>query len=954
MAIIVPIVSAWNPAGLNKAMADIRKAEGSFNKFVAGTSGIGKSMSNMGKSLSMNVTLPLTLLGAASVRTAADFEVAMAQVAVATDTPVSGLKNLSDLAKQLGADTIFSANEAAQAMLELSKAGITPAEISSGALANTLNLAAASGMALADSAIVMSAGMNTFNLGASDSVSIVDALAGAANASAADVSDIAMALQQTGQQAVASGLTIQETTAALAAFADAGVRGSDAGTSFKTFLQRLNPVSAEAASTMKKLGIEFFDSSGNMKDLTGIAGEVQKGFQGLTQESRLAAMQTIFGSDALRAANILYDEGATGIGKYIAATTESGSAQEMADARMSGLSGALESLKGSMETAALVIGEQLAPTIMRVAEGLQKFFNGFTKLNPVTQKAIIFFGGLVAVLGPLLFLLGTFVGSLANIAKVMGTVNLLMGTNIALFKGTAFAAGEATVATTIFGRALRIAIAGTGIGLLIIAVSELIILMTGLGDATTGTANKAVTAGARMRNSFAGVQDEIDATREKNYLLQKELALTKQESRDAARSRGRNAAPARTTSVGDDLKKLNLDLDAIGGKTEKVKTAVVGLSNAAKKAAREMARLGTQLSASKDELSKLDGELKTAKDTLDSAKKDFEDFKTSVKNAITGVLSFGSAQDKSSDSLQKAKDAQIALAEAQADYDKALTTKNIEAQKTALEKLQAAQTEATNSVTKKKTFLEVLQDQAALAASFSDKVKTLISMGLSESAIAQVLSAGADAGSLIADEIIAGGATIVEKVNGLVIATDDVAKQLADAMPAEFYKAGVAAGQALVDGVTASIAGATAVFESLKAAAAAAGFTLDAKGNLVNTGAQKQVTDKLREFRGKKSQSGTKLSKQERQTITDLANSLGVQIPEMASGGIVTGPTLALIGEAGPEAVIPLTGNNMPMGATYNINVNAGMGADGAVIGREIVDAIKRYERVSGPVFASA
>jgi hypothetical protein len=74
----------------------------------------------------------------------------------------------------------------------------------------------------------------------------------------------------------------------------------------------------------------------------------------------------------------------------------------------------------------------------------------------------------------------------------------------------------------------------------------------------------------------------------------------------------------------------------------------------------------------------------------------------------------------------------------------------------------------------------------------------------------------------------------------------------------------------------------------------------------------------------------------------------------MAKGGIVTGPTLALIGEAGPEAVIPLSGNNMPMGATYNINVSAGMGADGAVIGREIVDAIKRYERTSGPVFASA
>lgn len=922
MAIIVPIVSAWNPAGLNKALADIRKAEGTFNKFVAGTSGIGKSMSNVGKSLSMNVTLPLTLLGAASVRTAADFEVAMAQVAVATDTPVSGLKNLSDLAKQLGADTIFSANEAAQAMLELSKAGITPAEISSGALAATLNLAAASGMALADSAVVMSAGMNTFNLNASDATSIVDALAGAANASAADVSDIAMALQQTGQQAVASGLTIQETTAALAAFADAGVRGSDAGTSFKTFLQRLNPVSAEAAKTMKQLGIEFFDSSGNMKDLTGIAGEVEKGFKGLTQEQRLAAMQTIFGSDALRAANILYTEGADGIAGYIGKTTELGTGVEMADARMSGLAGALESLKGSIETAALTIGEVLAPTIKTVAGALQNFFNGFTKLNPVTQKAIIFFGGLVAVLGPLLFILGTFIGSLANIAKLMGTVNLLMGTNIGLFKGTAFAAGQATTAVTIFGRAARIAIAGTGIGLLIIALSELIIMMTGLGDATTVTANKTTIAGARMRNSFAGVQDEIDKTRAKNAALARELALGKQESRDVARSTGRANAPARTTSVADQLKDLNLELDKVGSGSTKATAGIKGLSAAGK--------------AAQVRMTQLTDEMKAANEVLKSWSDRYEAFKTNVTTAIKGVIDFGSAVSNSRATQQAAIDATQALADAQTAYNEALKTGDIKEQEDALNRLNEAQATATKSVTGKKSFLQVLQDQADQATTFSSKVQTLISMGLSEGAIGQVLAAGADAGTAIADEIIAGGASVVAKVDQLVAATAKAAEELAIAGRVQFFDAGLAQGQALVDGV--------------KAAIAAANFSINVEGAIVNQGAIDLVNATLAKYK----KSGKKLTKTEKQKITDLANQLGVDIPAMAKGGIVNKPTLALIGEAGPEAVVPLIGNNMPMGATYNINVTAGMGADGAVIGREIVDAIKKYERASGPVFASA
>jgi TP901 family phage tail tape measure protein len=921
MAIIVPIVSAWNPAGLNKALADIRKAEGSFNKFVAGTSGIGKSMSNVGKSLSMNVTLPLTLVGAASIRTAADFEVAMAQVAVATDTPVSGLKNLSDLAKQLGADTIFSANEAAQAMLELSKAGITPAEISAGALESTLNLAAASGMALADSAVIMSAGMNTFNLNASDATAIVDALAGAANASAADVSDIALALQQTGQQAVASGLTIQETTAALAAFADAGVRGSDAGTSFKTFLQRLNPVSAEAAKTMKQLGIEFFDSSGNMKDLKGIAGEVEKGFKGLTQEQRLAAMQTIFGSDALRAANILYTEGADGIAGYIGKTTELGTGVEMADARMSGLAGSLESLKGSMETAALVIGEVLAPTIKTVAGVIQRFFNNFTNLNTSTQKAIIFFGGLIAVLGPALFIFGAFLGSLANIAKVMGTVNLLMGTNIGLFKGTTFAAGQATTAVTIFGRAARIAIAGTGIGLLIVGLAQLIIMMTGLGDATTTTANKSVIAGARMRNSFAGVQDEIDATIAKNDALKRSLAFGK-ESRDAARSRGRNEAPARVISVTDQLRDLNLELDKVGGGGGKAETALKGLSAAGKAAAVAMSRLS--------------GELKIENDKLKEINDRYDAFRTSVTTAIKGIIDFGGAMSNSRNTQQAAVDATKALADAQTAYNDALKTGDIKDQEEALSRLNEAQATATASVTGKKSFLQVLQDQADQASTFSSKVQTLISMGLSEGAIGQVLAAGADAGTAIADEIIAGGSTVVAKVDQLVAATAKAAEELAVAGRVQFYDAGLAQGQALVDGV--------------KAAIAAAGFTINIEGGLINQGAIDLVNSTLAKYR----KSGKGLSKSEKQKITDLANQLGVDVPAMAKGGIVTGPTLALIGEAGPEAVIPLSGNNMPMGATYNINVTAGMGADGAVIGREIVDAIKKYERASGPVFASA
>jgi len=337
----------------------------------------------------------------------------------------------------------------------------------------------------------------------------------------------------------------------------------------------------------------------------------------------------------------------------------------------------------------------------------------------------------------------------------------------------------------------------------------------------------------------------------------------------------------------DDAKKIKdvvlPTVDAVGKSADKTSKA----AEKTKKTTAAVVGLSKAAKAAQDQMAKLADELERNNAILDKAKEAYASFKTGVKDVITGILDFG-----------------------------------------------AAATAETG------TFLENLIKQAAKAADFGDKVKQLLALGLSETALQQVLAAGADAGIKIADEIIAGGATVVEQVNTLVSATQTVADSVGEAAATQFYQAGITAGQALVDGI--------------KSVIAAAGFSINASGELENTRAMTQVANKLKAARSKTSQSGTKLSVQERQSITDLANSLGVSIPQMAAGGIVTGPTLALIGEAGPEAVVPLSGRNAGMGNTINVTVNAGMGADGTQIGREIVDAIKRYERVSGPVFASA
>jgi hypothetical protein len=368
------------------------------------------------------------------------------------------------------------------------------------------------------------------------------------------------------------------------------------------------------------------------------------------------------------------------------------------------------------------------------------------------------------------------------------------------------------------------------------------------------------------------------------------------------------------------------------------------LGTSGKKAAKGLSTIGDAAKYIKQQLALFTDQLTEANGVLNAAKQAYTSFASSVSDAFKGILDFGSAQNASADSVENAKKAQEDLTKAQKAYDDAMNTDNIEAQQTALENLQAAQTAATNSITQKKSFIQVLQDQAALAATFAGKVQTLITMGLSETAIGQVLAAGADAGSAIADEIIAGGATVVDQVNTLVSATESVADTIGESAAAQFYTAGVTAGQALVDGVRAAIAAAGFVI----------GIGASGEETVVNQAGLDQVNAAIAKAKTKKSPGGKKITDKERKNIMELADSLGVTIPAFAKGGIVTGPTLALIGEAGPEAVIPLSGRNKGMGSTYNITVNAGLGSNGANIGREIVDVIKRYERTSGPVFASA
>jgi TP901 family phage tail tape measure protein len=331
--------------------------------------GIGRSVGRVSSAL--GVGLSVSALGAfatESVKTAATFDKKMRQVATVAKLPRSAIAGLRDEALDMGAKTSFSASQAGDAMLELAKGGMSAAQIKGGALASTLTLAAAGEIELGDSAGYVVKALNTFSLKADKSADVAAALAGGANASTASVGDLGLALSQAGQGAATAGLDIQETVGVLAAFADAGLESSDAGTSLKTMLARLVPSTKAARDEMKRLGLDFTDSHGRIIDIEQVAQQLQDRLGGLSQAQRIAALQTIFGSDATRAATVLMRQGEKGLDRYVRATHDRAAAEQLAKSNTEGAAGSFERLQGAIETTQIKLGTLLLPAVADAAE----------------------------------------------------------------------------------------------------------------------------------------------------------------------------------------------------------------------------------------------------------------------------------------------------------------------------------------------------------------------------------------------------------------------------------------------------------------------------------------------------------------------------------------------------------------------------------------------------------
>ncbi|RHJ13876.1 phage tail tape measure protein [Bacillus sonorensis] len=396
----------------------------------------GSRLSNMGRSIAMGFGVMTTGLGAvvgSSVKEAMNFEQQMSNVKAVSGATGSEMAKLSKLAEDLGAKTKYSAVEAGQGIEELMKAGVSTADILNGGLAGALDLATAGELDLSEAAEIASTALNAFR---NDNLSVTDAanmLAGAANASATDVHELKYGLSMVSAVASGVGLSFKDTSTALAVFAQNGLKGSDAGTSLKTMLLNLTPASEAAYGQMLDLGLItkdgssiFYDAQGNIKSFAEMSQILQDKLKGLTKEQQQAALKTMFGTDAVRAANIMMKEGAKGadaMWKSMSKVT----AAEVAAEKMNNLAGQLEILSGSTATAKKAIGDALKPALIEIVKFLNRLVEGFNNLSPQMKKFIAYGLAIATVLTGFVTVVGVALAAIGSMASGIGALGTGLG-----------------------------------------------------------------------------------------------------------------------------------------------------------------------------------------------------------------------------------------------------------------------------------------------------------------------------------------------------------------------------------------------------------------------------------------------------------------------------------------------------------------------------------------------
>lgn len=383
------------------------------------------------------MSLAITAVGGAAIRASLDFERAMNQIQGVAQPTTRELEAVRKKAIEMGAATVFSATDAANAMLSLNKAGLSTGESMAG-VDKVLQLAAASGLTMADAADMAARTISMFGLEVKDLERVNDVLAKAVNLSTLEINDLRVSLGYIGPIARSVGMSIEETAAALAIMRDNGVPAETTGRALREALERLLNPTKEVTATLQALGVNVHDAHGRLLPFSDIV-------QRLGPHAKdTAAMMKIFGSAAGPGMVALLSEGHGALTRLTTGLEQSkGAAKAMADAMMQGLPGAFEKLRGSVETAMLSISKAAEPALLPVLGLLERGADlitndvvpAFTALPAPVQTTALALMGITAAAGPALLALGSMV-HIGGLAATGASAVSKLGESVSRYIGT--------------------------------------------------------------------------------------------------------------------------------------------------------------------------------------------------------------------------------------------------------------------------------------------------------------------------------------------------------------------------------------------------------------------------------------------------------------------------------------------------------------------------------------
>lgn len=391
---------------------------------------VGDNISNVGTKL-LPVTAGVVGLGTAAVKTAADFDTAMSKVAAVSGATGKDLDALRDKAREMGSKTKFSASEAAEAMNYMAMAGWKTEDMLSG-IEGVMNLAAASGEDLATTSDIVTDALTAFGLSAKDSGHFADILAAASSNANTNVSMMGETFKYCAPIAGALGFSAEDTAEAIGLMANAGIKGSQAGTALRTIMNNLSGDVKICGSSIGEVTVATTNADGSMRDLSDILADCRTAFAGLTESEKAQAAESLVGKNAMSGFLALMNAGEGDINKLSSAIDNcDGCAAGMAETMNDNLAGQLTILKSQLQELAISFGELLMPAIRTIVGWIQKFVDWLNSMDEGTRKVIVTIALVAAAIGPVLIIVGKVISAVGTIMtlvpKLMGIINAAKG-----------------------------------------------------------------------------------------------------------------------------------------------------------------------------------------------------------------------------------------------------------------------------------------------------------------------------------------------------------------------------------------------------------------------------------------------------------------------------------------------------------------------------------------------